>query len=53
MKKRAQAMGIAVKKSEVLRAALATFHELTDARVAEALRKLEAIKEKGAAKLRK
>ena len=33
-----------LKKSEVLRAALVTFHELTDARVAEAMKKIEAIK---------
>ena len=44
VKKRCLAMGIAVKKSEVLRAALATFHELADTRIEEAIRKLEAIK---------
>ncbi len=44
VKKRCLSMGMAVKKSEVLRAALATFHEMTDARVAEAMKKLEAIK---------
>ena len=44
VKKRCLSMGMAVKKSEVLRAALVTFHELTDARVADAMKKLEAIK---------
>lgn len=44
VKKRCLAMGVEVKKSEVLRAALASFHEMSDKALTEAIRKLEAIK---------
>jgi hypothetical protein len=44
IKKRCLSMGVAVKKSEVLRAALASFHEKSDAAISEAIRRLEAIK---------
>jgi ATP-dependent exoDNAse (exonuclease V) beta subunit len=44
IKKRCLAAGVSVKKSEVLRAALAAFHTLSDAAINEAISRLEAIK---------
>ncbi|MCK6405438.1 MAG: hypothetical protein L6Q60_05385 [Rhodocyclaceae bacterium] len=44
VKKRCLAAGVAAKKSEILRAALKTFHELSDAAINDAIRRLEAIK---------